>query len=104
MRPSVFYPPMDEARRALARLFLRNGVIREPDRLRRAKEKSTYKKGYEVRLVAFTREELGQIRGFLHRAGFPLAKPFAKSRRFVQPVYGRQAVETFRALAREIDR
>jgi hypothetical protein len=94
---------MDQARRTLARLFQRNGVIREPNAQRRQREKARYKKGYEVRLIAFSRQELATIRRSLERAGFPLARSFVKVRRFVQPVYGRKAVEEFRALLEELE-
>jgi hypothetical protein len=54
-----------------------------------------YKKGYEVRLVAATRQELKQIRQLLIQIGFKPAKPFRKARRIAQPVYGKAAVKWF---------
>lgn len=75
--------------------FDRNGYVRTPNRDRREKESRTYKKGYEVRLVAFTREELTHIRRLLKAAGIPGGKAFSKAGRWVQPIYGRERVERF---------
>lgn len=80
----------------LKRLFERNGYLRSPNPTRQEQEGYTkYKKGYEVRLVAQDEMELEQIRDWLQQAGFQLAKPHAKVHRFVQPIYGKQAVERF---------
>jgi hypothetical protein len=84
----------------LARYFARNGVLRTPNRRRRTKEKGTYKKGYEVRLIAFSRRELTEIRRALRAAGFDLGRAFKKVNRLVQPVYGKAQVERFLALIR----
>ncbi|MFL5339598.1 MAG: hypothetical protein ACJ8F7_05460 [Gemmataceae bacterium] len=77
--------------------FQRNGVVREPNLQRRAEEKQAYKKGYEVRLTAFDDAELADIRTLLEAAGFKKpAAAFRKGRRWIQPVYGKPAVEWFR--------
>jgi hypothetical protein len=80
---------------SLADYFERNGYLRYPNPDRREKESRTYKKGYEVRLVAYSRQELTHIRRLLKAAGLPAGKPFAKVGRWVQPVYGREPVERF---------
>ena len=77
----------------LVELFERNGVLRWPDADRRAEEGRAYKKGYEVRFVAYSKTELRHIRRLLKHANFPLATPFQKIGRFVQPLYGKQHVE-----------
>lgn len=82
--------------------FERNGYLRLPDLVRQEQEgHSTYKKGYELRLVAFNETELGEIRDLLGQAGFRLAKPHIKVNRIIQPVYGKQAVERFCELIRK---
>jgi hypothetical protein len=79
----------------LVGLFLRNGYVRSPSETRRDREGREYKKGYEVRLVLNTREELAQARRLLAQAGLRAGRPFAKHRRIVQPIYGREALERF---------
>ena len=79
----------------LATLFYRNGYVRVPDMDRRAATPRTYKKGYEVRLVADTTEELEYIQHLLRLAGFEPGQPFAKAKQWRQPLYGRAAVERF---------
>lgn len=54
-----------------------------------------YKKGYEVRLVANSKEELEDMRQLLQQSGFKPGKPYKKHFQFVQPVYGKLAVDWF---------
>ncbi len=87
----------------LARSFLdRSGYVRVPNQERRTELGSAwyrrYKKGWEVRLLARTEEELGQLRRWLEEAGFRPGRPFPKGRQIAQPVYGREAVARFLAL------
>ncbi|HET6573183.1 MAG TPA: hypothetical protein VFG68_06245 [Fimbriiglobus sp.] len=84
--------------RRLAELFRRNGYVRKCDLKRRAKLKSSYHRGDEIRLVADTRAELGEIRRLLRAAGFKPGRPFDKAKQFRQPVYGRTEVARFLAL------
>jgi hypothetical protein len=90
--------PSLEVVERLAMLFARNGYIRRPDLKRRAAAASAYKKGYEVRLVADSVAELRAIRRLLRASGFHPGRPFAKSRQWRQPLYGRQAVTRFLGL------
>lgn len=90
--------PSRSTTRELARYFHRNGYVRLLDSERRRTENGKYKKGDEVRLVADSPAELSTIRQLLHRAGFKVARPFAKGRQFRQPLYGRQEVARFLAL------
>ncbi len=69
--------------------------MRVPDPVRRKSEGQGYKKGYEIRFVAGSKYELAEIRNALIGSGMALAKPFAKGRQFVQPLYGRESVELF---------
>lgn len=75
--------------------FERNGYLRLPNTERREKDRSDYKKGYEVRLVAKDASELDQIRDLLVAAGFKTAKAFQKGSQWVQPIYGRESVDRF---------
>jgi hypothetical protein len=85
--------------RQLAHFWERNGYLRRQAENRIAKEgPRRYKKGFEVRLVANSTDELESIRGLLRAAGFRPGRPFAKGRQYRQPLYGRQAVARFLAL------
>jgi hypothetical protein len=72
-----------------------NGYIRFPDQSRREELRTKYKKGWEVRLPMKGRNELLEVRQHLKDLGFSPGKPFRKSPGWVQPVYGKTAVETF---------
>ena len=83
----------------LAALFRQNGYVRRPNADRRADEGyHLYKKGAEVRLVAPTTADLEEVQHLLTRAGFKPARPFAKGRKWCQPVYGMGEVDRFLAL------
>ncbi|RME48593.1 MAG: hypothetical protein D6791_02890 [Chloroflexi bacterium] len=96
MNDSTELSTIQEAEAFLRELFQRNGYVRVPNEKRRQEVGSQkYKKGYEVRLVANSEEELEEIRQALRQLGFRPARPFQKHRQIVQPVYGKQAVEWF---------
>ena len=81
-------------RARLAQLYTRNGCLRAPNPMRL--NDPSYKKGYEIRLVADDKIELRHIRSALEQAGFELAKAYAKNEfQWVQPIYGREQVEQF---------
>ena len=86
---------VSEARAELLRWFERGGYIRRYDPDRRAREGQGYKKGYEVRFVLASEEDLPVVRRLLTAAKLRPGKPFRKHQRYVQPVYGRAAVEWF---------
>lgn len=91
------HPPVDEKPDVLLRwFFARNGYVREANPQRREQERARYKKGWEVRLVAYDQPELELIRGALATIGFKVSNSFQKHAQFVQPVYGKMAVEWFR--------
>ncbi len=85
----------------LAKRFRLNGYVRRPDAHLRAEAPDTYKKGYEIRLVADSQVELREVRRLLRAAGFEPGRPFAKSNQWRQPVYGRLAVTRFLQLVGE---
>ena len=79
----------------LAANFHRNGYVRYLDPKQLKREGTGYHKGDEVRLVANTMNELRIIRRLLREAGFTPGKPFAKSKQWRQPIYGRENVLRF---------
>lgn len=79
-------------------LFIRNGYYRIPDEKLREKLKSGYKKGYEVRLVAMDYKEYVSIRKLLKDLGYSPGKAYAKGRRRIVPLYGKENYEEFRNL------
>jgi hypothetical protein len=86
----------------LAHFFRRNGCIRLPNYKRRKREGQKYKKGYELRLVARTANELKQIRHLLRQTGFTMGKPYQKGRQIVQPIYGKWMVDRFRKMLTQV--
>ncbi len=87
--------PSKEVIKKLIEYFLRNGYFRVPDNERRKRETSSYKMGYEIRLVARSKKELAEIRKLLKAASLKPGKPFAKVNQWCQPIYGRAAMEQF---------
>lgn len=83
----------------LIAFFRRNGCVRLVDEERREKLGQKYKKGYEVRLTANSKEELETMRQLLAQSGLKPGKPYKKRRQFVQPVYGKAAVDWFTSRA-----
>jgi hypothetical protein len=75
--------------------FLRNGNIRRPNPKRLREGHERYKKGWEVRLVLTSWLELRQVRRELSAVGLKAGRPYRKATRWVQPVYGREAVAFF---------
>ena len=86
---------------ALVALYQRNGYMRVPDDSRREDEPRKYKKGYEIRLVTNTQRDITAIRRLLRQVGLKGGKPFQKSNQWVQPVYGRQAMDRFKMWLKE---
>ena len=84
---------MDMAR--LAQIFQRNGYIRAPRDERRRALGPRYKKGWEVRLVLKSQEELVDVHRLLEQSGLKAGRPFKKSRQWVQPIYSKKAVDFF---------
>ena len=81
----------------LAEFFLRSGYMRMPRHERRQKLGRRYRKGWEVRLVLNSEDELNEVRRLLEQAGLKPGKAFKKWSRWVQPIYGKQAVNFFSA-------
>ena len=92
------------ARRRLAAYFARNGYVRRKNPERAEADGQSYKKGYEIRLVAADEAELEEIGRLLLEAGFKAGRPYAKARRWALPIYGKRAVERFMALVEHPER
>ncbi|MFQ6114631.1 MAG: hypothetical protein ACE5NG_11210 [bacterium] len=69
--------------------------MRVPNDARREEEPHDYKKGYEIRLLANTRREIMAIRRLLRQVGLKGGRPFKKHNQWVQPIYGKQAMDRF---------
>ena len=80
----------------LAQYLERNGCIRFPDAERRQELKASYKKGYEVRLSAHDPDELDTMRELLSIVGLKPGQPYNKVGLIVQPIYGKEAADSFR--------
>lgn len=85
----------------LVKYFQRNGYFRIPDKNLRRQKGKDYKKGYEVRLVANDEKELLEINSLLTKAGFKVGKSFIKNNKFVQPIYGKDAVDKFQSFIKK---
>lgn len=81
----------------LRELFRERGYAREPSRDRRNKEGREYKKGYEVRLSVWTQAEARRVRRALRVVGLKPGSLYEHHSFFVQPVYGKDAVDWFKA-------
>ncbi len=89
----------DDGRRPLPprlfEFFMRCSSVRQPKAERRAEEPSTYKKGWELRLVLEDLDELEEARRLLSRIRLKPGRPYRKGRKWVLPIYGREAVAAF---------
>src|SRR3989337_1363960 len=86
----------------LIAFFERNGCVRLVNEKRREQEGQKYKKGYEVRLVAYSEKELKIMRQLLLRVGFKVGKSYKKHYQIIQPIYGKTAVKWFTGRAKKL--
>lgn len=82
-------------RRRLGRFFNRNSYCRRPDEDRLQEGHRAYRKGWEVRLVLKDEDEVGLVNPLIRRVGLNPGKAFQKGKKWIVPVYGREAVESF---------
>lgn len=75
-----------------------NSYARVPNADRQDEGWTAYKKGYELRIVVKTQDDLRQVRRLLLDAGIQPGKAFRKAKQWVVPVYGKQAVHQLIAL------
>jgi hypothetical protein len=81
----------------LAFFLQRNSCLRRPSTLRKKEGAEAYKKGWEMRIVVESAAELTQLRRLLRRSGQLPAKAYRKRNKWIQPVYGREAVKQLSA-------
>ncbi len=81
----------------LVATFLRCGYVRRFAPVLRKQLGQRYKKGYEVRLLLASQEQVREVRRWLEEVGLRPGRPFRKHRRLVQPVYGKAALDWFLA-------
>lgn len=82
----------------LAHYLRANSYARVPDETRQEEGWTSYKKGYELRIVVKTQDDLKKVRRLLLDAGIKPGKAYRKAQQWVQPVYGKPAVNTLVAL------
>jgi len=83
----------------LKKVFLRNGYLKVKDEDQAENAGSqVYKKGYEVRLIPDTKQELSLIRKAIASMDLYVAKPFQKHNNTIQPIYGKEITLKFLAV------
>lgn len=75
-----------------------NSYARVPDETRQEEGWTAYKKGYELRIVVKSQEDLKRVRRLLQDARIKPGKAYRKAQQWVQPVYGKQPVNSLVAL------
>lgn len=83
---------------ALVDYIRANSYARVPNVERQDEGWTAYKKGYELRIVVKTQDDLKTVRRLLLDAGIQPGKPYRKAKQWVVPVYGKQAVNQLIAL------
>lgn len=78
----------------LAEYVRANSYARVPNAERQDEGWNAYKKGYELRIVVKTQNDIRKVRRLLLEAGINPGKAFRKARQWVLPVYGKQAVKS----------
>lgn len=75
-----------------------NSYARVPDETRQEEGWSAYKKGFEMRIVVKTHDDVRKLRRLLQDASIKPGKAYKKAKQWVQPVYGRAAVNSLVAM------
>ena len=86
---------MTRTLQTLRDIFLRSEDVRSPDRGLQSKLGTKYKKGYEIRLTVYSEEELQVVIRTLRMYRVVFGKQFAKGKRFIIPIYGKDTVKRF---------
>ncbi len=76
----------------LAEYVRANSYARVPSTDRQDEGWTTYKKGYEMRIVVKTQDDLKKLRRLLVEADIQPGKAFRKAKQWVVPVYGKAQV------------
>lgn len=91
-------------RRRLGRFYNRNAYCRRPDEARQQEGHRSYRKGWEVRLVLKDEDEVGLVSGLVRQVGLNPGKAFQKGRKWIVPIYGQEAVESFQEWSNLVDK
>lgn len=89
--------PADDPATRLRQRFHACGYVRSKDEGKAQDLAGKYRKGWEVRLVLRNDEDVQRTRRLIEQVGLKPGRPFLKSGRPVQPIYGKAAVDWFRA-------
>lgn len=83
----------------LKKIFSRGGYLRMRDN-RKWKQRGSqdYKKGYEIRFFPDDDQELKLLQRAIISLDLHVSKTFIKQNRVVQPLYGREITEKFKAI------
>ena len=87
-----------KAKRWLRNLSKHGAYSRYPHPARREELGQKYKKGYEIRLLVRSEEQIHTTQLALAELGFTGGKPFKKNTRWVIPIYGKDRVKRFSTL------
>ena len=91
-------------RRRLGRFFNRNAYFRRPDRARQQGGHRAYRKGWEVRLVLKDEDEVGLVSSLIRQVGLNPGRAFRKGRKWIVPIYGKEAVVSFQEWGQLLER
>lgn len=83
---------------ALVDYLRANSYARVPDETRQEEGWGSYKKGYELRIVVKSQDDVKKLRKLLQDSHIKPGKAYRKAQQWVQPVYGKQAVNQLTAL------
>jgi len=71
-----------------------NSYARMPNPERQDEGYDSYKKGYELRIVVKSNDDMRKLRRLLNEEGITPGKAFRKAQQWVVPVYGKTAVNS----------
>ena len=84
----------------IIQFYRRNGCIREPRQERLDEGSASYKKGWEVRITLESKAEVAELQDHLRCVSLRPGKPYKKSHKWVQPIYGVDAVDSIKTWSR----
>jgi hypothetical protein len=84
--------------RTLKEYIRENSYARVPDEDRQEEGWSSYKKGYEMRIVVKSQADVRNVKRLLTDVHIKAGKPYRKAQQWVLPVYGKDSVRQLVAL------
>jgi len=97
----VVQQPGETPQRYIVRAFLARGYVRVPRLEDAVGPPYPTKKGYEVRVVVRSDEELADVVRCMGEIGFKSGKPFKKHASWAVPIYGQIEVDRFLLMVAE---